>query len=57
MKEIKKTKGKNMKNQAKESKRQRAERIANSNNGLTMRTRTVPSKKKYSRKNIKIEMD
>ena len=36
-------------NQAKESVRQRAERIANSNNGLTLRTRTVPSKKKYNR--------
>lgn len=45
------------KNTAKESKRQRAERIANSNNGMTMRTRTVQSKKKYSRKNVKIEMD
>ena len=36
-------------NQAKESVRQRAERIANSNNGMTLRTRTVPSKKKYNR--------
>lgn len=36
-------------NQAKESKRQRDERIAQSNNGMTLRTRTVPSKKKYNR--------
>lgn len=35
--------------QAKESKRQRNERIKNSNNGATLRTRTVPSKKKYTR--------
>ena len=35
---------------AKETKRQRAERIANSNNGNTMRTRVVKDKKKYSRK-------
>ena len=39
----------NKKEQAKESKRQRAERIANSSNGMTMRTRVVPSKKKYDR--------
>ena len=39
-----------MKTKAKESKRQRAERIANSNNGNTMRTRVVKDKKKYSRK-------
>lgn len=45
------------KNEAKESKRQRAERIAQSNNGMTLRTRTVSSKKKYSRKNLKIDMD
>jgi hypothetical protein len=42
-----------MKNKAKESVRQRQERIANSNNGMTLRTRTVPNKKKYSRKNFK----
>lgn len=36
--------------QAKESKRQRAERIAASSNGMTMRTRVVPSKKKYNRR-------
>ena len=41
----------------KESKRQRAERIASSNNGMTLRTRTVPNKKGYSRKNIKIELE
>lgn len=40
----------NKKEQAKESKRQRAERIANSLNGMTMRTRVVPSKKKYDRR-------
>jgi hypothetical protein len=40
----------NKKEQAKESKRQRAERIANSSNGMTMRTRVVPSKKKYDRR-------
>lgn len=45
------------KNEAKESKRQRAERIAQSNNGMTLRTRTVPNKKKYSRKNMKIEVE
>jgi len=39
-----------MKTKAKETKRQRAERIANSNNGNTMRTRIVKDKKKYSRK-------
>ena len=39
-----------MKTKAKETKRQRAERIANSNNGNTMRTRVVKDKKKYSRK-------
>ena len=31
---------------AKESKRQRDERIAESNNGTTLRTRVVPNKKK-----------
>ena len=36
-------------NQAKESKRQRNERIAGTNNGMTLRTRTVPSKKQYNR--------
>lgn len=40
----------NKKEQAKESKRQRAERIVNSSNGMTMRTRVVPSKKKYDRR-------
>jgi hypothetical protein len=40
----------NKKKQAKESKRQRAERIAESSNGMTMRTRVVPSKKKYDRR-------
>lgn len=40
----------NKKEQVKESKRQRAERIANSSNGMTMRTRVVPSKKKYDRR-------
>lgn len=45
------------KNEAKESKRQRAERIAQSNNGMTLRTRSIPNKKKYSRKNMKIEVE
>lgn len=36
-------------NQAKESKRQRNERIADTNNGMTLRTRIVPSKKQYNR--------
>lgn len=35
---------------AKETKRQRKERISNSNNGATMRTRVVKNKKKYTRK-------
>jgi len=35
---------------AKESERQRSERIQNSNNGATLRTRTVPNKKGYKRK-------
>lgn len=34
---------------AKESKRQRDERIAESNNGTTLRTRVVPDKKKRKR--------
>lgn len=36
-------------NQVKESKRQRNERIADTNNGMTLRTRIVPSKKQYNR--------
>ena len=36
-------------NQAKESKRQRNERIAGTNNGMTLRTRIVPSEKQYNR--------
>ena len=44
---------KNKKEQAKESKVQRAERIANSNNGMTMRTRTIQNKKAYNRAKIK----
>lgn len=35
---------------AKETKRMRKERISNSNNGATMRTRVVKDKKKYTRK-------
>ena len=35
---------------AKESKRQRKERISNSNNGATTRTRVVKDKTKYTRK-------
>lgn len=38
-----------MANDAKESKRQREERIAGSNNGATLKTRVVPSKKGYKR--------
>ena len=34
---------------AKESRRQRDERIAESNNGTTLRTRVVPNKKKRTR--------
>lgn len=37
-------------NQTKESKRQRNERIAGTNNGMTTRTRVVPSKKIYNRR-------
>ena len=50
----------NMSNkQAKESIRQRKERISETNNGMTLRTRTVPSKKKYNRQKVKknIETD
>ena len=43
---------KEMKNQGKESVRQRNERISETNNGLTLRTRTVPSKKKYNRQKV-----
>ena len=39
-----------MSTKAKETKRQRKERISNSNNGATMRTRVVKNKKKYTRK-------
>ena len=38
-----------MKNQAKETKRMRSERISETNNGMTLRTRAVPNKKKYDR--------
>lgn len=44
-------------NKSKESKLQRAMRIFESNNGMTMKPRRVESKKKYSRKNFKIDMD
>ena len=44
---------KNKKEQAKESEVQRAEIIANSNNGMTMRTRTIQNKKAYNRAKIK----
>lgn len=44
-------------NKSKETKLQRAMRIFESNNGMTMKTRRVESKKKYSRKNFKIDMD
>lgn len=38
---------------AKESKRQRDERIAESNNGTTLRTRVVPNKKRKRTKRIR----
>lgn len=41
---------KNSASKAKETKCQRKERISNSNNGATMRTRVVKNKKKYTRK-------
>lgn len=43
---------KEMKNQGKESVRQRNERISETNNGMTLRTRTVPSKKRYNRQQV-----
>lgn len=39
-----------MATKVKETKKQRATRIAESNNGRTMRTRVVKNKKKYTRK-------
>lgn len=44
---------KNLKNQAKESKKQRDMRIADSNNGMTTRTRVIPNKKAYNRAKVK----
>ena len=45
-----------MASKAKESERQRNERIAGSNNGNTLKTRVVSSKKKYKRnKKVKDE--
>jgi hypothetical protein len=41
---------KKKKNSAKENERMRKERISNSNNGATTRTRVVKDKKKYTRK-------
>lgn len=41
---------------AKETKRQRKERIAGSDNGRTLRTRVVKNKKKYTRKTKHKEM-
>ena len=41
---------KNIKETAKENERMRNERIAGTNNGMTLRTRTIPNKKKYIRK-------
>ena len=35
---------------AKENERMRNERIASTNNGMTLRTRSIPNKKKYTRK-------
>ena len=34
----------------KENERMRNERIAGTNNGMTLRTRSIPNKKKYTRK-------
>lgn len=44
-------------NTGKETKAQRAERIRNSNNGMTMRTRTIPNKKFKKAKYNTIEED
>lgn len=41
---------KNIKDSAKENERMRNERIAGTNNGMTLRTRSIPNKKKYTRK-------
>ena len=41
---------KNIKDYAKENERMRNERIAGTNNGMTLRTRSIPNKKKYTRK-------
>ena len=41
---------KNIKDFAKENERMRNERIAGTNNGMTLRTRSIPNKKKYTRK-------
>ena len=38
------------KDNAKENERMRNERIAGTNNGMTLRTRSIPNKKKYTRK-------
>lgn len=42
---------------AKENERMRKERLEGSNNGATLRTRVVSSKKKYKRNKKKIEED
>lgn len=39
-----------IKDSAKENERMRNERIAGTNNGMTLRTRSIPNKKKYTRK-------
>lgn len=39
-----------IKDSAKENERMRNERIADTNNGMTLRTRSIPNKKKYTRK-------
>ena len=41
---------KNIKDFAKENERMRNERIAGTNNGMTLRTRSIPNKKNYTRK-------
>lgn len=42
---------------AKESERMRQERLEGTNNGVTLRTRVVPSKRKYKRKKEKIDTE
>ena len=41
---------KNIEDSSKENERMRNERIAGTNNGMTLRTRSIPNKNKYTRK-------